>query len=198
MGKDDDRGARPYVVLSCAISVDGYLDDATDQRLILSGADDLDRVDEVRAGCDAILVGANTVRKDNPRLVLRSSARQAQRAARSQAPHPMKVTVTRSGDLDPDAGFFTAGDAEKLVYAASPAAPKLRAELRGRGEVIDAGDPVRLDWLLDHLASRGVRRLMAEGGAQILGWFLNDGLADELQLVVAPVFVGDPTAPHWA
>ena len=55
---------RPYVLLSCATSADGYLDDARPQRLILSGPADLDRVDEVRAGCDAILVGAGTVRQD--------------------------------------------------------------------------------------------------------------------------------------
>ncbi len=52
--------ARPYVLLSCATSIDGYIDDATDERLLLSNDADLDRVDEVRAGCDAILVGAGT------------------------------------------------------------------------------------------------------------------------------------------
>ena len=59
---------RPYTLLSCGMSLDGYLDDATDQRLLLSNEADFDRVDEVRAGCDAILVGAATVRNDNPRL----------------------------------------------------------------------------------------------------------------------------------
>ena len=57
---------RPYVVLSCAISLDGYLDDASEQRLVLSNREDLDRVDAVRAGCDAILVGANTIRRTTP------------------------------------------------------------------------------------------------------------------------------------
>jgi len=67
--------SRPYVLLSCATSADGYLDDATPRRLILSGPADLDRVDEVRAGCDAILVGAQTVRTDNPRLLIRAPPR---------------------------------------------------------------------------------------------------------------------------
>jgi hypothetical protein len=65
--------SRPYVVLSAAVSADGYLDDASPQRLILSGPADLDRVDEVRASCDAIIVGAQTVRTDNPRLLIRAS-----------------------------------------------------------------------------------------------------------------------------
>ena len=61
---------RPYVLLSVAMSVDGCIDDATDTRLILSNDADLDRVDEVRAGCDAILVGAGTIRRDNPALLV--------------------------------------------------------------------------------------------------------------------------------
>jgi 5-amino-6-(5-phosphoribosylamino)uracil reductase len=59
---------RPYVLLSCAASIDGYIDDATDERLLLSNDADFDRVDAVRAECDAILVGANTIREDNPGL----------------------------------------------------------------------------------------------------------------------------------
>jgi len=82
--------SRPYVLLSCATSADGYLDDATSQRLILSGPADLDRVDELRAGCDAILVGARTVRTDNPRLLIRDPRRSARRAARGLPAHPAR------------------------------------------------------------------------------------------------------------
>ncbi len=62
---------RPYTLLSCGMSIDGYLDGATGRRLLLSNDADLDRVDAVRARCDAILVGAATVRRDNPRLLVR-------------------------------------------------------------------------------------------------------------------------------
>ena len=111
---------RPYVVLSCATSADGYLDDASPQRLILSGPADLDRVDEVRAGCDAILVGARTVRADNPRLLIRDPRRSARRAARGLPAHPARVTLTASGVLDPRARFFAPG-ALRLVYCTTPA-----------------------------------------------------------------------------
>ncbi|MGH3647954.1 MAG: RibD family protein [Micromonosporaceae bacterium] len=190
-------GERPYVVLSCAVSVDGYLDDTGPERLMLSSEADLERVDEVRASVDAILVGANTVRADDPRLVLRSAARQAAREARGRTPDPVKVTVTRTGELDPGSRFFTVGYADKLVYAASGAVHKLRANLNGIATVIDAGEPPRLRPLLADLADRGVARLMVEGGAGVLGWFLTERVADELQLVIAPIFVGDPAAPHW-
>lgn len=165
---------RPYVLLSCAVSADGYLDDATSERLILSGPADLDRVDEVRASCDAILVGANTVRRDNPRLLIRDPRRVAQRQARGLPGHPTRVTLTRSGDLDSSAHFFES-TAPHLVFQ---------------------GDDVTLRDILLDLSERHVARLLVEGGAQTLGQFLAQDLADELHLAVAPFFVADPRAPR--
>ena len=186
---------RPYVLLSCATSADGYLDDARPERLILSGPADLDRVDEVRAGCDAILVGARTVRKDNPRLLIRDPRRSARRAARGQPPHPTRVTLTATGHLDPRARFFAPG-ALRLVYCATPALTAARARLGDSAVLIDAGDPRSLDFMLSDLAERGVARLLVEGGARVLGDFLAAGLADELNLAVAPFFLADPRAPR--
>jgi hypothetical protein len=78
---------RPYVLLSCAMSVDGYIDDTTPERLLLSNAPDFDRVDQVRADSDAILIGATTMRRDNPRLLVNSETRRAQRAAQGLPPY---------------------------------------------------------------------------------------------------------------
>jgi riboflavin-specific deaminase-like protein len=186
---------RPYVLLSCATSADGYLDDATPRRLILSGPADLDRVDEVRAGCDAILVGAGTVRTDNPRLLIRDPRRSARRAARGLPAHPARVTLTATGDLDPQARFFAPG-ALRLVYCAAPALTSARTRLGDSAVLIDAGDPLSVDFILADLAERGVARALVEGGARVLGEFLAAGLADELNLAVAPFFVADPAAPR--
>jgi riboflavin-specific deaminase-like protein len=182
-----------YVLLSCATSADGYLDDAGPRRLILSGPADLDRVDEVRAGCDAILVGAGTVRADNPRLAIRDPRRRARRAARGLPEHPARVTLTATGDLDPDARFFAPG-AERLVYCATPALPRARARLGDRAALIDAGDPLSLQTLVNDLAERNVVRVLIEGGARVLAEFLDR--ADELHLATAPFFVADPAAPR--
>src|ERR1700730_2324170 len=176
---------RPYVLLSAATSADGYLDDTTGTRLILSSDADLDRVDEVRAGCDAIMVGAGTLRRDNPALLVRSQARRDGRAARGLEATPARVTLTGTGEIDPAARFFTVGEGSRLVYVDGTGA-----------EVIGFGYPLDLDAVLADLAARGVRRLMVEGGAAVHAQFLAAGLADELHLVVAPVFVGDPAAPR--
>jgi 5-amino-6-(5-phosphoribosylamino)uracil reductase len=188
---------RPYTLLSCGMSIDGYLGSAAPQRLALSNDADFDRVDAVRASCDAILVGAGTVRNDNPRLVVRSQLRRDERTARGLAASPIKVTVTEQVELDARNDFFTAGDAEKLVYCTSARLADARARLGPVATVVDGGEPVAMRRIVDDLGDRGVGRLMVEGGGKVHTQFLTDNLADELQLVVAPFFVGDSRAPRF-
>ncbi|XVU20929.1 RibD family protein [Actinoplanes sp. CA-054009] len=188
---------RPYTLLSCGMSIDGYLDDAAQERLLLSNEADFDRVDEVRAGCDAILVGAATIRQDDPRLLVRSAERRAARVARGESANPIKVTVTGSCAIDPGAQFFTVGEVDKIVYCASPSVESARAKLGDVATVVDGGEPVDLHLVTADLTARGVRRLMVEGGGRMHTQFLTAGLADELQLVVAPFFVGDSRAPRF-
>jgi 5-amino-6-(5-phosphoribosylamino)uracil reductase len=188
---------RPYTVLSCALSIDGYLGSATPRRLELSNDADFDRVDAVRASCDAIMVGAATVRNDNPRLLVRSEVRREERVTRGLPPSPIKVTVTERAELDPSAEFFTTGDTEKLVYCSSQWVPDARSRLSPAATVVDAGAPVEMRTISEDLGARGVERLMVEGGGKVHTQFLCDNLVDELQLVVAPFFVGDSRAPRF-
>jgi 5-amino-6-(5-phosphoribosylamino)uracil reductase len=185
---------RPYVLLSAAMSLDGRIDHRGPSRLVLSNEADLDRVDAERAGCDAILVGAGTLRRDDPRLLVRSEARRADRVCRGLPGSPIRIAIA-GGDLDPALRFFTVGDAERLVYAPAGAVARLSSRLGAAASVIAAGDPLDLEAVLADLHTRGVRRLMVEGGATVNTGFLAGGLVDELQLVVAPLFVGDTGAP---
>src|SRR3954449_11328716 len=187
---------RPYTLLSCSVSIDGYIGNGA-SRLLLSNDADFDRVDAVRASCDAILVGAQTVRSDNPRLLVRSQDRREERAARGLAPSPIKVTVTERVELDARAEFFTSGETEKLVYCTSPRVVEARSRLGPVATVVDGGEPVEMRRVSEDLGARGVRRLMVEGGGKVHTQFLTDNLADELQLVVAPFFVGDSRAPRF-
>ncbi|MFE4726932.1 RibD family protein [Microbacterium sp. NPDC056736] len=188
---------RPYVTLSCAMSIDGYLDSAEPRRLAMSNASDLDRVDEVRARSDAIMVGASTVRRDDPRLLVRDTARRARRLALGLPESPTKVTVTASGDLPADAAFFTTGDAPRIVYCPAEVAVPLRDRLGERATVVGSGqDCVTMTAVLDDLGDRGVRSLMVEGGGKVLTQFLTADLVDEFHLVVAPFFVGEDRAPR--
>ena len=187
---------RPYVLLSCAVSLDGYIDDTSDQPLRLSGDADVDRVDELHARSDAILVGAGTVRADDPVLLLRSPARRRERGGSGRTPDPARVVISGSGNLDPAARIFTTG-ANRIIYVSSPAVAATRDRLGSKADVADAGNPLDLVRVVDDLAIRGVARLMVEGGASVHTQFLQAGLADELVLAVAPFFIGDPRAPRF-
>jgi 5-amino-6-(5-phosphoribosylamino)uracil reductase len=188
---------RPYTLLSCSMSIDGYIDGANESRLLLSNDLDFDRVDQVRAGVDAILVGATTVRNDDPRLLVRDPGRRRARLDRGLPEHPVKVTVTQCGRLDTSRRFFADDGSEKLVYACSSVVDDLARRLGEAGEIVDAGDPVRMTELTTDLHARGVRRLMVEGGGAVHTQFLAEDLVDELQLVVAPFFVGEPGARRF-
>jgi 5-amino-6-(5-phosphoribosylamino)uracil reductase len=192
-------GPRPYVLVSCAMSLDGHIDDATEARLFLSNDEDFDRVDEVRASCDAILVGAETIRRDNPRLLVRSQARRDARVAAGLSPSPAKVTLTASGELDPAASFFSAtvGEAPRLVYCPSAAVAAAKRAVGDVAIVVDAGAELELAEILTDLRGREIGRLMVEDGTRILTQFLTSGLVDELHLAVAPFFVGQPEAPRF-
>jgi 5-amino-6-(5-phosphoribosylamino)uracil reductase len=183
------------VLLSVAMSVDGHIDDGSAERLLLSGPADLDRVDAERAGVDAIMVGAGTIRRDDPRLLVRSPHRIAARVGAGRPAQPVKVTLSRRGDLDPAARFFTAGDAEKIVYL--PSGVPVPAGLAAAASVVAVGDPLDPARLLADLAARGVGRLMVEGGTAVHTLLLTADLVDEIQLAVAPLFVGDADAPRF-
>jgi 5-amino-6-(5-phosphoribosylamino)uracil reductase len=179
------------------MSLDAYLDGPGEDRVLFSNEADFDRVDAVRAEVDAILVGAATVRKDDPRLLVRSPTRRAQRVARGLCPSPMKVTVTEHGNLDTLSNFFAAGDSDKLVYCPTGSVDRARARLGRVAIVVDGGHRVDVRRMSEDLHARGVRRLMVEGGGSVHTQFLTADLADELQLVVAPFFVGDPRGPRF-
>ncbi|WP_431890455.1 RibD family protein [Nocardiopsis alba] len=194
---------RPYTILSCAMSVDGRIDDTGPERLRLSNPADFAEIDELRAGCDAILVGAGTLRADDPRLLVRSPVLRERRREQGRTEHLLKAVITRSGRIDPNARLFSTGDAGAVVYSGgegAETAARLLADLPDThppAEVVDAGDPPTAEAVLADLAGRGVSRLLVEGGGHVHTLFLTSGLVDELRLAVAPFFVGEEDAPRF-
>ncbi len=187
---------RPYVLLSAAVSIDGHLDTRPgEDRLLLSNKEDFERVDSVRASVDAILVGAGTLRADNPRLLVNSAERRASRVAAGQPEYPLKVTITGTGNLDPGWKFWHHGGDKLVLAVGHEATAKARANLGDLATVqsvpTEAVWPATLDILGDEYA---VRRLMVEGGGTVHTQLLEAALADELQLVIAPLLVGQPDA----
>lgn len=169
------------ITLSYATTADQYLDDCSSQRLMISTPEDWEAVLRLRAECDAILIGAETLRRDNPALRLRSGELRERRRAAGLRPDLTKVVVTHSGQLSPLARFFTEGDAERYVFA-----PRPLPELETAATVVVCDEPITAARIVTELEKRGVQRLLVEGGATILRMFLDEGLADEIRCAVNP------------
>ncbi len=174
------------ITLSTATSADGFLDDNTPQRLRISTPEDWAEVYRLRAKHDAILVGAETLRCDNPSLLIRDEHVRQQRIAAGLKPDIAKVTLTASGNLDPTWRFFQTGDADRYVFS-------LRniPELQDVATVISDCGPITAKSIVTALEKLGIERLMVEGGTCVLNMFLSEGMADTLRLAVNPsLYVG--------
>ena len=187
------------IILSVAVSIDGYMDDDSNERLVLSSEEDLADIYLLRAECDAILVGAGTVRADNPSLVTKTDELRRKRLATGGTADPLKITITQSGVLEPSASFFQNGDGQKLVYCPDKIVESLRKKLGGLAEIMGLGEvPILASKMTQDIESRGVKKLMVEGGKKLLNLYLEEEVAHHLRLAVAPFFVQADTAPRFS
>lgn len=180
------------------MSIDGFIDDTSNRRLLLSNQQDFDLADQERSLCDAILVGAGTIRADDPSLLVKSESRQNERLSKGLPRHPRKVTLTKSGKLPVQCKFFSTGDSEKLVYCKQDRLIDLERKVADvAGAQAIALDDLNLRAILIDLHFRGVKRLLVEGGNQITTSFLTNDLVHELHVSIAPFFVGEASAPRF-
>lgn len=165
---------------------------------MLSSPEDWLEVKRLRACCDAILVGAETIRRDNPSLVTRNEELRAERERRGLCPDPVKVTLSRHGKIDPKARFFTEGCSEKIVIAGSEMkAAELKKLSKVATVILTGGRSVSAGEIIRILEQRGIHSLFVEGGSRVLTLFFLENAVDFLRLSVAPFFVGDPHAPRF-
>jgi 2,5-diamino-6-(ribosylamino)-4(3H)-pyrimidinone 5'-phosphate reductase len=178
--------SRPKVHVNCAVSVDGRLAYAGGKRALLSGPNDLIRVQQLRADLDAILVGVGTVITDDPTLSVHWDL-----LHRPPGRSPLRVILDTHGRVPATAKVLD-GSQPTLVATATLSDRAYPAPV----EVFrSGGDEVDLRALLRELARRGIRSVLVEGGAKVLASFLRAGVVDTLTVYVAPVIIGGRTAP---
>ena len=182
--------------ISAAMSLDGRIDDRSARRLVLSSPEDLQDVYAARANCDAILIGANTIRRDNPSLTFHSLELVEERLKRSQTADLIKVTVTDSGDIDPAASFFAKGNTQKFVICPAANSKMVSQKLSTVAKVLPVQEMTAKNIVLA-LQNVGINSLFVEGGTSILTMFLSQGIFHRLRLAVAPFFAGDNLAPAF-
>ncbi len=160
----------------------------------LAGAGDRSMFALMRHSADVILVGAATVRVENYSGAQVPLAQRHARQRRGQAEVPPIAVVTRSGDLDPDALFFTRTEVSPLILTCADSFEETRQRLGAVAEVLNASGPdtsaVDGATALKLFAERRLFRVLTEGGPLLLSQLIEDDLLDELCLTVAPILVG--------
>jgi len=193
-------GNRPHVFVNVAASADGKIDTAARHGAAISSPDDWERVDALRAGSDAVMVGGRTLLQEDPRLSVKSASLRAERVRHGKAENPIKVGVVTSANLRQDSRFLHEGNAQVILFTTNQTPPEEigRLEAAGAEVLVSAATRVDLQAALGTLYERGVRRLMVEGGGTLLGEFFRLGLVDEFYLYIAPLVLGGSTAPTIA
>jgi 2,5-diamino-6-hydroxy-4-(5-phosphoribosylamino)pyrimidine 1'-reductase len=190
--------ARPFVYINMAMTADGKITSATREYPKFTSDADRENMDRLRAEADAVLVGAGTLRADDPPMRVRDPAMQAYRRSLGRPDVLTNVVVTASVDLDPGASFFASGSpATRVVATVEDAPPDRVARLDGLATVWRVGrGRVDLPALLVRLAEElRVGRLLLEGGGEMNWQFLRQDLVDELHVTVAPALLGGRDAP---
>lgn len=176
---------RPRVVINAAMSLDGKIALADGRGVRISNEDDVRRVHGLRSQVDAILVGVGTVLKDDPKLTVKPEYAKGRK--------PLRVVLDSDGKTPAKANVLD-GFAPTLVATAEDCERTFP-----KADVFRAGkDEVDLRALLDHLAARGVRSLLVEGGSTVIWNFLRHRLVDEVKVFVASAVLGGQSAPTLA
>jgi diaminohydroxyphosphoribosylaminopyrimidine deaminase/5-amino-6-(5-phosphoribosylamino)uracil reductase len=158
---------RPWVTLKLAASLDGRIATRTGESKWITSPESRQKVQELRYAADAILVGANTVRRDNPHLGVRGPRKK----------QILKVILGTSRGIGPKARIFASGD--PVIFASPKPGKKGRVNLRG---------------LLRELGRRGAAHVLIEGGGETAASFLEAGLVDEVYWFLAPKLIGGRSA----
>ncbi|MGA3035976.1 MAG: bifunctional diaminohydroxyphosphoribosylaminopyrimidine deaminase/5-amino-6-(5-phosphoribosylamino)uracil reductase RibD [Vulcanimicrobiaceae bacterium] len=184
------RSPRPYVTLKMAASLDGYVAPKPGSHW-LTGAASRERVREMRFWHDAVMVGAGTVRVDDPLLTVRPP--HARRRAYT------RVIVCETDPIPKNAHVFEPREEYARTIVLAPAGSRERfRELEEVAECVYVGPPdskkLEPHAALPALKEAGISSVLCEGGPTLAGALLNAGLVDQLVWIVAPVRLENPEA----
>lgn len=191
---------RPYTLINVAMTADGKMDTFERKGSAISSKQDRERVDQLRADADAVLVGGRTLLGEHPKLTVKSEALRESRVKRGLTPNPIKVGVVTSADIPLESDFIQAGPARVVIFTTSRTSSSHLETLRAGGVdvFVDEAPRVDLKKMMGRLSEIGVKRLMVEGGGTINFELLRLGLIDELTIYIAPIILGGEHAPTLA
>jgi 2,5-diamino-6-(ribosylamino)-4(3H)-pyrimidinone 5'-phosphate reductase len=187
---------RPFVFINAAMSADGKIATTLRKQTRISGSLDFDRMDELRASSDAVMVGIGTVLSDNPSLTVKSKERREKRCKEGKDENPVRIVVDSLARTPIDADIFKKGEGKKIIVVTESAPEEKVKQLAKNAEIIVSGEKsVDLENLLFELKERGINRLMVEGGATLNWGLISGNLVDEIYTFIGSIIIGGKTAP---
>ena len=188
---------RPSVVAHFAMTADGKTSTRAFTPALFTSPADKQRLQEIRAGADAILAGRGTVEADSMSMGISRQDLRKERVSRGLPPVPLRVIVSNAGDLDPGWKIFTYSASPLVVFSTRRMPVQLRSAIARNAELfLFSGRTVDLQKALEILRSEfGVKRLVCEGGGTLLRSLASLDLVDEICLTVVPVVFGGRLAP---
>jgi 2,5-diamino-6-(ribosylamino)-4(3H)-pyrimidinone 5'-phosphate reductase len=190
---------RPYVVVNVAMSADGKLSTRERRQVKISGTEDFNRVDRLKAGSDAVMVGIGTVLADDPSLTVKGEENRLHRKNLGAGEHPVRIVVDSRARIPLEASILHKGSGIRIVAVSEKADPARVAALRHYATVITTGENnVNLTALMDELGTMGIRRIMVEGGGELIAGLIRAGLVDEIYTFIGNLIIGGRNAPTLA
>ncbi len=191
-----DPGSRPFTIVNMAMSADGKISSVERRQVRISGLADRDRVDRLRAGSDAVMVGIGTVLADNPSLTVKSGDLKRDRVRAGKPENPARIVVDSRGRTPPGADILHKGGGERIIAVSEGATDEAAARYQGLATVIAAGrGEVDLPLLMIRLHDLGIGRIMVEGGGSLVASLFAHGLVDEFYTFVGNLVIGGRDAP---
>jgi len=191
--------ARPYVYVNMAMTADGKITSAAREFPEFTSDEDRRTMDRLRAEADVLVVGAGTLRADDPPMYIRDPEMLELRRALGKPAELPVVVVSASLRLDLNARWFRRGErAHRIVATVEDGDPERLARLRTVAEVVPCGlGRVDVTALVARLAARGFARVLVEGGGELNWEFVRAGLVDAVHVTVTPVLLGGRDAPTF-
>ncbi|MBK9099277.1 MAG: bifunctional diaminohydroxyphosphoribosylaminopyrimidine deaminase/5-amino-6-(5-phosphoribosylamino)uracil reductase RibD [bacterium] len=172
----------PYITLKIAQSIDGKISESKNKQTWLTGKESIKYVHKLRGEYDAVLVGANTIKVDNPLLTLREI----------KGRNPVRVVIDGKLSIPVKSKIFNSSDPEKTwIFTSSTSSSKKIFQLEQLGAKVfkirsSANKEIRLIQVLKSLAENKITSLLVEGGQKIFTQFLDQNLFDEIVILQSP------------
>jgi 2,5-diamino-6-(ribosylamino)-4(3H)-pyrimidinone 5'-phosphate reductase len=191
---------RPYVFINVAMTADGKIDTFERKGAAISSRRDKERVDQLRAAADGVLVGGKTLLEEAPKLTVKNEALRQERVQRGQTPNPIKVGVITRADIPLESDFIKAGPARVVIFTTSQTSISHVEALRAQGVEVFVEDAPQVDLteMMFTLKRISVDHLMVEGGGTLNFELIRLRLVDEIMMYVAPMIFGGHRSPTMA